>query len=68
MISSLQDNIEISAQAVVYSLIPIFYMLPLGVAIGSGVVVGQKIGERREEEVRRLYDASRCSETVRNGI
>ncbi|GMH91920.1 hypothetical protein TL16_g12195 [Triparma laevis f. inornata] len=53
MISSLQDNIEISAQAVVYSLIPIFYMLPLGVAIGSGVVVGQKIGERREEEVRR---------------
>ena len=53
MISGLQDNVEISSQAVVYSLIPIFYMLPLGVAIGSGVVVGQKIGERREEEVRR---------------
>jgi len=44
LISSLNNTLYMTAQAVVQSMVPLFYMAPLGLSIGAGVLVGNNIG------------------------
>eukprot|EP00520_Triparma_pacifica_P007489 CAMPEP_0118646956 /NCGR_PEP_ID=MMETSP0785-20121206/8346_1 /TAXON_ID=91992 /ORGANISM="Bolidomonas pacifica, Strain CCMP 1866" /LENGTH=235 /DNA_ID=CAMNT_0006539011 /DNA_START=479 /DNA_END=1183 /DNA_ORIENTATION=- len=45
LISSLNDRLFMTSQAVVQSMVPLFYMAPLGLSIGASVIIGKHIGQ-----------------------
>ncbi|GMI33407.1 hypothetical protein TrCOL_g5363 [Triparma columacea] len=53
LISSLNNRLYMTAQAVVQSMVPLFYMAPLGLSIASGVIIGREIGLGEPEKVRK---------------
>ncbi|GMH59840.1 hypothetical protein TrRE_jg10436 [Triparma retinervis] len=53
LISSLNDRLFMTAQAVVQSMVPLFYMAPLGLSIASGVIIGREIGMGEPSKVRK---------------
>ena len=51
-VSSYTPAVSLTAQSIIYNLIPLLYMIPLGISIGGGVVVGNFIGEGMLDSAR----------------
>ena len=58
LLSSTHSETAMASQAVVYALIPLLYMVPLGWAIGTCVLVGNALGEGKIERARKVMNVA----------
>ena len=58
LLSSTRSETAMASQAVVYALIPLLYMIPLGWAIGTCVLVGNALGEGEVEKARKVMNVA----------